>query len=69
MSLQATELVRKFIYKGTQLPDPGPTLNVEQVRDILSSTHPELANAAIDGPTTKGSEQTYTFVQSVGTKG
>jgi PRTRC genetic system protein C len=69
MPLKAAALTRKFLYKGTVLPDPNPALEIEKVRDILSATHAELANAAIDGPVTKGCEQTYTFIQSVGTKG
>jgi PRTRC genetic system protein C len=60
---------RVFIWKGTQLPDPNPTGNLEAVRDALSHTHPEIANAALDGPTVKGGVHTYTFVASVGTKG
>jgi len=61
---------RVFVWKGTQLPDPNPTGNLEAVRDALSHAHPEIANAAIDGPATgKDGVHTYTFVASVGTKG
>ena len=69
MALEAKAIVRKFIYNGVTLPDPNPTANVESVRDLLAQTHPEIANAALDGPTQKGEVQTYTFVKSVGTKG
>jgi len=67
--MEAQAITRKFIYNGTPMPDPNPTASPDQVRDILSSTHPELATAAIDGPSVKGAEHTYTFVKSVGTKG
>jgi PRTRC genetic system protein C len=67
--MEATALVREFVYNGTKLADPNPTASLDQVRDILSATHPELANAAIDGPTVTNGRQVFTFVKSVGTKG
>ena len=67
--LKATPIVRKFVYNGVTLPDPNPALGIDGVRDVLANTHPEIANAAIDGPVTKGAEHTYTFVRSVGQKG
>lgn len=67
--MEASTITRVFIYNGTKMPDPNPAANPEQVRDILSSTHAELANAAIDGPKVSGGTHTYTFVKSVGTKG
>jgi len=39
------------------------------VRDLLSHAHPEIANAAIDGPKVQGATHAYTFVASVGEKG
>jgi PRTRC genetic system protein C len=67
--MEATAIIREFIYNGITMPDPNPAANVEAVRDILSATHGELATAAIDGPKQVGNKQTYTFVRSVGTKG
>ena len=68
--MQVSPLTREFVWKGTKLPDPNPSGDLNAVRDALSHTHPEIANAAIDGPTiTKGGVRTYTFVVSVGTKG
>jgi PRTRC genetic system protein C len=68
--MEAKLLERKFVYNGTDLPDPNPSLNVEEVRNILAESHPELATAAIDGPKVKeGGVQVYTFVRSAGTKG
>lgn len=69
MALVAKPIVRKFIYNGTELPDPNPAASVDACRDIFAHTHPEIATAAIDGPTQRGEVQTYTFVKSVGTKG
>ncbi len=68
--MEATLLTRVFHFNGTKLPDPNPQLNAEQVRDVLSASHPELTNAAMDGPDVKpNGEHHYTFVKSVGTKG
>lgn len=69
MAIEAAPIVRKFVYNGTELPDPNPNLNADEVQNILAATHPELANAAIDGPVMKDGKQTYTFIKSVGTKG
>jgi PRTRC genetic system protein C len=67
--MEASAITREFVYNGTKLPDPNPTLNIDQVRDILTTSHPELANAAIDGPEVKGDRHVFAFVKSVGTKG
>ena len=33
--LKAEALHREFFYNGVRIPDPGPELTVEQVRDLL----------------------------------
>lgn len=67
--MEVASIVREFVFNGTKLPDPNPEANPEQVRDILATSHPELATAAMDGPAVKDNVHTYTFVKSVGTKG
>ena len=67
--MEAQVLTREFHYNGTIIPDPNPNLNLDQVRDVLATSHPELNNAAMDGPTMKAGKQVYTFIKSVGTKG
>ena len=69
MPIKIEEVKREFIFNGTKMPDPNPNASPEAVKDILAATHPELANAAMDGPTINGATQTYTFIKSVGTKG
>lgn len=69
MSVTVTTLVREFAYNGVALPDPGPALTVEQVRDVYSATYPEIVTASIEGPEIKGGKQVYTFRRAVGTKG
>lgn len=35
-NLKAEALLREFHYNGIRIPDPGPDLTVEQVRDLLT---------------------------------
>lgn len=69
MPIEVKKIVRKFNYNGVNLPDPNPALPMNEVQGIFAHSHPEIANAAIDGPVVKGDTHTYTFVKSVGTKG
>ena len=45
-NVKAEELVREFHYNGIRIPDPGPELSVEQVRDLLTPQFPEIATAS-----------------------
>ncbi|PKO58337.1 MAG: carbamoylphosphate synthase large subunit [Betaproteobacteria bacterium HGW-Betaproteobacteria-18] len=69
MAIKVEKVVRVFVYNSVTLPDPGEKLTPDQVRDIYSASYPELANAVVEGPVTKGNEMTYKFVKAVGTKG
>ena len=62
-------LTRAFIYNGVKLPDPGPGLTVEQVRDMYVATYPELATAAVEGPSPVNGTMLYTFTREIGVKG
>jgi len=62
-------LTRVFIYNGVKLPDPGPNLTVEQVRDMYVATYPELATATVEGPSPVSGTMQYTFTREVGVKG
>lgn len=62
-------LERSFCYLGAHLPDPDPSLTVEQVRDIYVATYPELATAAVEGPSPVNGRMEYTFTRAVGAKG
>ncbi len=62
-------LERSFCYQGTRLPDPDPTMTVEQVRDVYVNTYPELATAAVEGPSPMNGRLEYTFTRAVGAKG
>lgn len=67
--MQTQELVREFKYNSVALADPNPAFSLEQVRDFFAAVYPEILNAEIEGPTTKGNRQLYTFRRAVGTKG
>lgn len=69
MTIIVQKLLRSFAYNGIALPDPGPELSPEQVRDVYSATYPEITTASIEGPEQKGDRLVYTFRRAVGTKG
>jgi PRTRC genetic system protein C len=68
-NLKAEALLREFHYNGVRIPDPGPQLTVEQVRDLLTPNYPEIATASVSGPEATGSVLRYTFSRAIGTKG
>ena len=68
-SLKTTALLREFFYDGVRVPDPGPDLTVEQVRDLLTPNFPEIATATLTGPENTGSALRYTFARAIGSKG
>jgi len=53
-SLTVKALHREFFYNGTRIPDPAPNLTVEQVRELLTHSHPEIATASLAGPEDTG---------------
>ena len=70
--LQAQTITRIFkLPNGTALPDPDPRLSPDAVRHYYTTTHPELVNAKLSGPTIDDATNTYTYTISVnlGTKG
>ena len=69
MAVIVQKLERVFLFNGAKLPDPNPGFSVEQVRDVYVNTYPELATAAIEGPTPVGGTMQYVFTRAVGAKG
>jgi PRTRC genetic system protein C len=51
-----------------EFPDPDPNLTVEQVREMMASFFPELANAT-HTEHQRGEDTIYEFQRRVGTKG
>jgi PRTRC genetic system protein C len=68
-SLTLNALHREFFYNGTRIPDPAPSLTVEQVRELLTPSYPEIATASLTGPEDTGGALRYTFSRAIGSKG
>ena len=68
-NLKVEALAREFHYNGIRIPDPGPELSVEQVRDLLTPQYPDIATAAVSGPEAIGTALRFTFSRAIGTKG
>jgi PRTRC genetic system protein C len=60
---------RKFSYNGMELPDPDPSMEVNQVKELYTATYPELNNASTTGPEKVGDDEVYKFSKAVGAKG
>jgi PRTRC genetic system protein C len=69
MTVRIERLERMFAFNGVKLPDPNPDFTVEQVRDMYVNTYPELATAAVEGPTAMNGAMEYKFVRAIGAKG
>jgi PRTRC genetic system protein C len=68
-NLSVSALKREFVYGSQVLPDPDPSLSVEQVRDALTAAYPEIATAALAGPEVTDTAVRYTFSRAIGSKG
>jgi PRTRC genetic system protein C len=68
-TLQVTPLNREFVLNGTRIPDPAPALSIEQVREMLTPSFPEIATATLTGPEDTGTSMRYTFSRAIGSKG
>jgi PRTRC genetic system protein C len=68
-TLKVSPLVREFYYNGSRIPDPNPSLSLDQVRDFLTPIYPEIATASVTGPEDAGTATRYTFARAIGSKG
>jgi PRTRC genetic system protein C len=68
-NLKAESLLREFNYNGVRIPDPAPQMSVEQVREMLIPSFPEIATASLTGPEDTGTVLRYTFSRAIGSKG
>ncbi len=69
MALVASNITRSFKYNGMTLADPSASKTPDQVRAFFAAQYPELTNAVVEGPVTKGGISTYTFARAAGSKG
>jgi PRTRC genetic system protein C len=68
-TLTVKALHREFFYNGARIPDPAPSLTVEEVRELLTPSFPEIATATLAGPEDTGGTLRYTFSRAIGSKG
>ena len=67
--MKAKPLSRYFEFNGARLPDPNPSLSVEEVRALYAHQYPDIATAAITGPEAVGDKLRYLFSRAIGSKG
>jgi PRTRC genetic system protein C len=68
-TLKVSSMPREFLFQGSRIPDPDSTMNVEQVRELLTPSYPEIATATMTGPEDTGTALRYTFSRAIGSKG
>jgi PRTRC genetic system protein C len=65
MVMKVDKLPREFVFdnkgKKITLPDPDPSMPVEQVKKFYSATYPELTNADMSQPEPLKTKVKYTF--------
>ena len=69
MSLTVSKMTRIFQFQGIRLPDPNPTMSVDEVKALYAVQYPELATAVVNGPEAVGDKMRYTFDRAIGSKG
>lgn len=69
MTVKNESLSRVFSYSGMALPDPNPTMPLEDVKAFYANVYPELTLAEVDTPVKQGNQLVYEFRRAVGTKG
>ena len=64
-------MARIFVYDGRQIPDPDPSLSVDEVRRRFADFFPELVNSDVQErkEDKDGEDTVYTFTRRLGTKG
>jgi PRTRC genetic system protein C len=67
--MNVKKLEREFVFNGKTLPDPGPHMSVEQVREMYIPAHPEITTAKVIGPEPVDGKMRYTFSREIGAKG
>jgi PRTRC genetic system protein C len=68
-TLKTSSLPREFVFNGSRIPDPDPQMSIDQVRDLLTPSYPEIATATMTGPEDTGTSLRYSFARAIGSKG
>jgi len=61
-------MAREFIVDGRTMPDPDPSLSVDEVKRLWTDFFPELSTADVN-QRTEGETTIVEFVKRVGVKG
>ena len=69
MALTVAKTTRVFQFHGIRLPDPNPSMSVDEVKALYAAQYPELATAVVNGPEASGDKMRYTFDRAIGSKG
>lgn len=69
MPITVTKMTRIFQFNGIRLPDPNPSMTVDEVKALYAAQYPELATAVVNGPEAVGDKMRYTFERAIGSKG
>ena len=66
-----TTAKRVFNLDGTKLPDPDPSMSLEDVLELYSNQYPELTNATVEEPdiSEDGTEAVYPIKVNTGKNG
>jgi PRTRC genetic system protein C len=67
--MEVKRLPRVFEFRGTRLADPNPDLSIDQAKEALAVSRPEITNSTIDGPKQTAEAEVYTIKANVGHKG
>jgi PRTRC genetic system protein C len=43
-TLKTSTLPREFVFNGARIPDPDPQMSIDQVRDLLTPSYPEICD-------------------------
>jgi PRTRC genetic system protein C len=69
MPVSIKSVPRVFKYDATEIPDPLPNATPKRCLEVLRTSYPQFANAAVDGPFHEGGKQVYQIKVAAGTKG
>ena len=61
-------MARIFVYDGREHPDPDPGASIDQIKDIMSTYFPDIANAS-HKQEKRGADTLHIFAKRYGTKG
>jgi len=67
--MKVEKMTREFLFNGVRLPDPNPSMAVEEVRSLYATTYPDIATASVTGPEAVGNKLRYSFERAIGSKG